>query len=198
MSMTRRILPATALCLLLLAGAAGAITESKSKVEYPDTVTVDGTELRVTGCGLREKTFMKVDVYTIVSYVDAEADLGDDPAEALVTRDLAKRIQMNLRRGFSRDKLVNSFSEVIEKNYDDTTAFNDAMATFLAYFDHDAQENDTLVLDYAPGRGLRTVLNGEVKGTIVNPDFARALWTVWFGAKPANKGLRESLLSAVD
>ena len=198
MSKTRRILPLTALCILLLATAAGAVTESKTGVEYPDAVTVEGQDLSVTGCGLREKTFMKVDVYTIVSYADAAADLGDDPANALVEQDIAKRIQMNLRRGFSREKLVNSFSEVIDKNYDDTSAFDADRETFLAYFDRDAQENDTLVFDYAPGRGLRTVLNGEVKGTIMNPVMAQALWTVWFGAKPADKGLRSALVSAVD
>lgn len=197
MSPARRVILLTALSLTLLAGAAGAVTEPKTGVEYPDAITVDGADLQVTGVGLREKTFMKVDVYTIVSYVADAASLGDDPAMALLTVDAPKRIQMNLRRGFSREKLVNSFSEVIEKNYDDTSAFDADMETFLAYFDRDAQENDTLVFDYAPGTGLRTTLNGEQKGVIANPTFAQALWTVWFGAKPADKGLREALLSAL-
>ena len=191
-----------ALVLLVVAPAALAIVEPDTETEYPDTITLTAGDtsygLKATGVGLREKTFLKVDVYTIVSYADAAADLGDDPANALVEQDIAKRIQMNLRRGFSREKLVNSFSEVIDKNYDDTSAFDADRETFLAYFDRDAQENDTLVFDYAPGRGLRTVLNGEVKGTIMNPAMAQALWTVWFGAKPADKGLRSALVSAVD
>jgi hypothetical protein len=41
--------------------------------------------------------------------------------------------------------------------------------------------------------GLTTELNGEVKGTIANPALTEALWTVWFGEKPANKGLRKAL-----
>ena len=36
---------------------------------------------------------------------------------------MPKRIQMDLLRGFSREKLVNSFLEVIEKNYESTAAF---------------------------------------------------------------------------
>jgi len=198
MPVFRRTVTLTVLCLALLAGVAGAVTESKTGVEYPDAVTVDGTELHVTGCGLREKTFMKVDVYTIVSYVADTAALGDDPALGIMAEDMARRIQMNLRRGFSREKLVNSFKDVIEKNYDDTSAFAAEMETFLAYFDRDAQENDTLVFDYVPGAGLRTTLNGEVKGVIDSPALARALWTVWFGAKPADNGLKKALLSALD
>jgi len=67
----------------------------------------------------------------IVSYILASADLGDDPGAAVRSLDVPKRIQMDLLRGFSRDKLVNSFTEVIDKNYDDTSAFAADLATFL-------------------------------------------------------------------
>lgn len=195
MTHVQRLSLLAALIGSVLCGAAGAITEPKTGVEYPDVITVEDAELHVSGTGLREKTFMKVDVYTIVSYASPGAAAGEDPGAALVAADAPKRIQMNLRRGFSREKLVNSFSEVIEKNYKDLTPFAAEMETFLAYFDRDAQENDTLVFDYAPGRGLRTVLNGEVKGEIASSEFASALWTVWFGRKPADKGLKRALLS---
>jgi hypothetical protein len=192
------------LCVALLLAvplAAVAITEPKSETTYPDAVTVttdagDAT-LAVTGVGLREKTFMKVDVYTIVSYVAAGTDLGQDPGRGLVLAEAPKRIRMDLRRGFGRDKLIGSFDEVIEKNYDDVSAFADDMATFFGYFDRDAQEKDELIFDYLPGRGLTTTLNGEVKGTIANPAFAQALWTVWFGAEPADDGLKKDLLAAL-
>ncbi|MFO7654799.1 MAG: chalcone isomerase family protein [Candidatus Krumholzibacteriia bacterium] len=182
---------------LLAASPAGAVTEPKTGTEYPDTlgVEVDGETilLTATGAGLREKTFLKVDVYSIVSYLDCEVEPGDDAARTVLTSDAPKRIQMDLRRSFGRDKLVDTFRDVIGKNYDDTSAFADDLQTFLAYFDRDAQEGDRLVFDYHPGRGLTTILNGEVKGVIDNPEFAQALWTVWFGEKPADKGLRRDL-----
>jgi hypothetical protein len=199
--MTRiRIVVATLVAVLLLPLLAGAVVEPKTGTEYPDRVDLelgDATmELRATGVGLREKTFMKVDVYTIVSYVAAGTDLSEDPAATLRSLEAPRRIRMDLRRGFSREKLVNSFNEVIEKNYEDMSAFIDDLGVFMSYFDRDAQENDVLIFDYVPGTGLTTTLNGEVKGTIANADFAQALWTVWFGEKPADKGLREALLSA--
>ena len=192
---------AVAVVLLAVPLVAGAITEPKTKVEYPDqiTVTVDGAEvgLKATGVGLREKTFAKVDVYVIVSYVAADAALGDDPGAALRALDAPKRIQMDLRRGFSRKKLIGAFKDVIEKNYQDMSAFETDMATFFEYFDRDAEDGDKIVFDYAPGAGLTTSLNGEIKGNIDNLAFVEALWTVWFGEKPASGGLKKDLLKAL-
>jgi hypothetical protein len=189
------------LALLVLPLAATAVVEPKTKTEYPDQIAVEipaGTAtLKATGVGLREKTFMKVDVYTIVSYIPAEVTLTGEPGAAILKLDAPKRIQMDLRRGFSREKLINSFKEVIEKNFDDTAAFAADQETFFAYFDRDAQDGDQLIFDYVPGTGLTTQLNGEIKGVIANPAFAEALWTVWFGEKPASGGLKKALLSAL-
>ena len=104
---------------------------------------------------------------------------------------------MDLRRGFSRDKLIGAFRDVIEKNYDDMSAFETDMATFFDYFDRDAEDRDKLLFDYTPGGGLTTSLNGEVKGNIDNLAFVEALWTVWFGEKSANGGLKKDLLKAL-
>jgi hypothetical protein len=179
-----------------------AITEPKTEVEYPDMVTTgcDGqqVELEATGVGLREKTIMKVDVYTIVSYVAAGTELTGDKGIALLESDGAKQIQMDLRRGFSREKLIDAFKDVIVKNYDDTSAFQADMDGFFAYFEQDAQEDDRLVFTYVPGEGLTTKLNGEVKGVITNFEFVKALWTVWFGEEPADGGLKKSLLAQLD
>jgi hypothetical protein len=190
------------LVALVLVPVAGAVVEPKTKTEYPDEVEVTAGgrnyTLEATGVGLREKTFMKVNVYLIVSYIDDQAELGDEPGEAIRNLDLPKRIAMHLLRGFSREKLVNSFQEVIDKNYDNTAAFAADLETFLAYWDRDAEESDELVFDYVPGAGLVTTLNGEEKGTIDNFAFVQALWTVWFGEKPVNGGLKKDLMKAIE
>jgi long-chain acyl-CoA synthetase len=191
----------TAIAVLALPLTAAAIVEPDTETEYPDevTATVGGqtVTMQVTGVALREKTFLKVDVYTIVSYVDATVELGDDPAATLRTVDAAKRLQMDLCRGVGRDKLMDSFTGVIDDNYDDTSAFAADLETFLAYFQRDAQEDDRIVFEYLPGIGLITSLNGEVRGTIDNPAFVEALWSVWFGRKPADEGMQEDLLAVV-
>jgi hypothetical protein len=197
-----RISILAALVALLLPLSAGAIVEPKTETEYPDEVTVEADgmshSLVVTGVGLREKTMLKVDVYTIVSYVDGEnLALEDDKGIALLEYDAVKQIRMDLRRSFSRDKLIKAFSSVIDKNYKDQAAFSADMETFFGYFDRDAEEGDVIIFTYVPGSGLRTTLNGEEKGTIENFEFVKALWTVWFGEKPANGGLKKAMLAAL-
>ena len=138
---------------------------------------------------------MKIDVYAIASYVAEGTDLGDDRGAALVAADVPKELRMNILRDFGREKLINSFSDVIKDNYDDTSAFDADMVTFFGYFVDDAKDGDILLFSYLPGHGLTTDLNGEEKGVITNPAFVAALWTVWFGEDPASKGLREDLLA---
>ncbi len=93
---TRSLLITVLFALVALPQLAFAITEEKSGKSYPDEITVqfDGepVTLVATGTALREKTFMKVDVYTIVSYVEKGADLGADPAAGLVMAKVPKRI----------------------------------------------------------------------------------------------------------
>ncbi len=202
MSMTRRTSLMVILMLAAMPTIVLGITEKKTGTEYPDqvTVTVGDQEvtLDATGVGLREKTFLKVDVYTIVSYVASGADLeGDDLGLALCKLQQPKRLQMDLRRSFSREKLIHAFVEVIEKNYEDLSGIADDLQIFKGYFTRDARDGDVIIFDYEPGMGLTTTLNGEVKGVIRNPDFAEALWSVWFGKKPANNGLKRDLLAAL-
>ncbi len=201
MARSLRTISLIALVLLMIPVLASAVVEPKTKTEYPDQITIDvGGEafnLTTTGVGLREKTFMKVDVYTIVSYVAEGTLLDGDKGVSLLQADAPKQLRMDLRRGFSREKLVNSFKEVIEKNYDDMSGFESEMETFFGYFTKDAEENDVLIFTYVPGLGLTTNLNDEDKGVIANFAFTQALWTVWFGDKPANGGLKKAMLSAL-
>ncbi len=193
-----RIVSLFVLLILLLPLASGAIVEPETEMEYDDTMTIEiegaSFTLAATGVGLREKTFMKVNVYVIVSYVVEGVELAGDQGMALLNLDAPKMIRMDLVRGFSREKLVNAFKDVIEENYDDRSAFQTDMDTFFAYFKNDAEEGDILIFTYVPGMGMKTVLNGEEQGVITNFEFVKALWTVWFGEDPASDGLKEDLL----
>jgi len=190
-----------ALVVLLLPSLATAVVEKKTGKEYPDTITIEGEQgpvtLVATGAALREKTILKVDVYTIVSYVAEGTDLGEDKAQALREARVPKELRMDLRRSFSREKLINAFREVIEKNYEDLTPLAADMAVFEGYFTRDAQDGDVIIFTYLPGKGLTVDLNGEDKGTITNADFMEALWSVWLGRKPASDGMKKELVSAV-
>ncbi len=193
----KRMICVVLLFLIALPLSADAVTEPKTETTYDDAITVNGTELVATGVALREKTFLKVDVYTIVSYVKKGASLGENKAEGLLNLDEPKLLQMDLTRGFSSDKLKNAFSEVIEDNFEDMSAFQSDMDTFLAYFTKDAEEGDRITFTWWPADGLTTNLNGTDVGKITNVEFMKALWTVWFGEEPANDDMRDALVAAV-
>jgi len=178
------------------------VTEEKTGTTYPDEITVEFSgqpvEMIATGTALREKTFLKVDVYTIVSYVAKDTDLGDDPAIGLMLADAPKRLQLDLRRGFSKDKLMGAFEEGVKKNYGDRMSeIEEAVTEFNAYWTRDAQDKDQIIFDYDPASGLHTTLNGEELGVIQNKIFAQALWSVWFGKKPASGDMKKKLVAAL-
>jgi len=185
------------LLLIAIPLTALAITEPDTETVYEDAITVNGVDMVVTGVALREKTFLKVDVYTIVSYVKKGAFLGEDKAAGLLNLEEPKMLQMDLTRGFSNKKLKNAFSEVIEENYEDMSAFQSDMDIFLAYFTADAEEGDKIIFGFCPAEGLTTSLNGKELGVIKNVEFMKALWTVWFGADPADEDMRDALVSAI-
>ncbi len=193
----KKLTLAVLLFLIALPLSASAITEPKTETKYDDSISANGNTYVATGVALREKTFLKVDVYTIVSYMKTGSALGADKAAGLLNLDAPKMLQMDLTRGFSNSKLKGAFSDVIEDNYDDLSPFQSDMDTFLGYFTADAEEGDRLIFSYIPGAGLTTSLNGKDLGTIKNIEFMKALWTVWFGEDPADDDMRDAMVSAV-
>jgi hypothetical protein len=187
--------------LLLTAGAATALVEPKSGVTYPDSVVIDTpvgpATLIATGAGLREKSFLKKDVYTIVSYVHAATDLGADPVASIRTLNVPKRLQLDMRRDVGREKLEATLTKAIATNVEDLAPIAADLETFFSFFTDDARESDCVVIEYVPGIGLTTSLNGEVKGVIDSFTFVTALWSVWFGQNPQDDQLVRALVSQV-
>jgi len=190
-----------ALPVLLATTPASALVEPKSGTEYPDRIDV-GTPagqvtLIATGTGLREKTLMKVDVYTIVSYVDDQVVLGASPAAAILTLDAPKRLRMDMRRDVDRGRLVDTLTRAIAANFEDRAPIAADLERFLNFFEQDAHDGDTIIFDYAPRVGLTTSVNGKVMGVIEHFTFVTALWSVWFGEHPDDDQLKRALVSNV-
>ena len=71
------------------------------------------------------------------------------------------------------------------------------MDQFVGMFKEDAVKGDSYLFTYAPGGGTTIILKGKEMGTIEGADFASALMAIWFGDKPADKGLKKSVLKGM-
>lgn len=162
----------------------------KSGVTLPDSVTVGGETLVLNGLGVREATLFNIDVYVAGLYLPAKTS----NAEQIINGDYAKQIHMHFVRDVDRDKITGAYEESFE-DHGDLQAQAEKLKELTRWM-RDIQEGETMTLTYEPGKGTSVSVGGALQGTIRGFDFAQALWRVWLGAEPPNRGLKEGMLGA--
>ncbi len=189
------------LALLILAFAltgtasADVIVQSDSGEEFPAALTWndpgggDGVALRATGTGLRKKAIFKV--YAACFYVNADAELGDDPYPALIEGDFEKAITMRFLRKVGAAKIMDAFREGIRKTLPE--GHDEAVNAFAGFFDENIKKGAELELRYLPGKGLSSYRDGRPLGTIDDEAVISALWATWFGDQPISDDLKQGL-----
>jgi hypothetical protein len=190
------------------AGVANADSLRAPKVDdmYPGGVTLDTADglvnLRPTGVGLREATFMKVDVFTVAHYLDATVPIPSGKEKtagpALMELDAWKQLHIRFCRDIPMEKSLEGFHKAMTNSLGEEgfAALGEDVDRFLKWFEHDVVEDGTYTFTHIPGVGFRVEVGGEVQGVIENLDFARAYWSLYFGETPQSKDLRKQLLSA--
>jgi len=159
-------------------------------VSMPDTVTVEGKTLSLNGLGLREATFLKIDVYVAGLYLEKTST---DP-EAILGSDQTKQLKMHFVRGVGRKDVVGSWKEGVAKNAGSAAAgVKDRFEKLYAAMT-DVAEGDDLILTEVPGKGVTATLKGKDLVTLAGEDFARVLWSIWLGGSPPNPELKQGLL----
>lgn len=176
--------------ITILALATTADAREKSGVKLPDTVTVANKQLVLNGMGLREATFLKVNVYVAGLYVERPSS---SPAE-LLSADESKVLVLRFVRDVDREDIVKAWSEGFKNNATVPLAQikprTDRLNAWMPAFN----KGDTLVFTYVPGQGVGVDINGKRKGIIEGDDFARSLYAIWLGPKPPTSALKRGLL----
>lgn len=159
-------------------------------VSFPEQVQAEGTTLKLNGLGLRQATFMKVNVYVAALYV---AQTSTD-ANAILESTAPKEIMLHFLRDVSRKELNKAWDEGFEKNAkDELPALKERIEAFKGLM-ADMKTGQQLSFLHKPGEGVQVDVDGTVKGTIEGDDFARALFSVWLGSSPPNPELKAGLL----
>jgi hypothetical protein len=182
-----------ATCLIALFVATTPVHAGKtSGITMPDSITIGDQRLALNGMGLREATWLKVDVYVAGLYVESPSS---SPA-AIINSDEAKAIVLRFKRGADRDDIVKAWNDGFAGNATVPVSQLKARIAQLNGWMPKFDKGDTLAFVYLPGQGVAVEVNGERKGIIEGADFARSLFSIWLGPKPPTAALKRGMLGS--
>jgi hypothetical protein len=177
----------TLISALFFFGQQVSASQTVDKVFRPTFKTVN-TTLELSGVGeLRYLGFVKI--YDGALYLPAEADSSQ------VLDNISKRLEVRYLRSFKSKDFGPATIAGIKKNVDPETYAR--LESRIAYHNglyDDITPGDRVSLTYIPTVGTRLEINGTTKGTIEGADFARALFSIWLGEKPFDRGFKKALL----
>lgn len=180
--------PLTIAVLVCLA-AAPVTAGSLAGVELPDQLKVGDTTLTLNGLGLREATFLKVDVYVAGLYLPERSS----DAEAILDSEAPKVLHMHFVRKVGREDITKAWIEGFEKNAEAAIGSLRDRIDRLNGWMQDMSKGDTIRFTW-DGSGTAVAVNGVEQGVIEGAGFARGLFAVFLGPEPPNPGLKTGLL----
>ncbi|MCU7958721.1 MAG: chalcone isomerase family protein [gamma proteobacterium symbiont of Bathyaustriella thionipta] len=145
-------------------------------VKMPDTEKVDGQTLVLNGMGLREATFLKIDVYVIGLYLSEK----QSDAEAILHSTSNKRVVMHFVRDVDKEKLNEGWLKGLKRS-PDAAQISAEIKQFIGT-QKDMQKGQQLVFDFAAD-GVRVKVAGNKAAVIHGAGFYNALLNVWLAAK---------------
>ena len=174
---------------LAFAISPAAFAKKKGGVTMPDTINVAGKKLVLNGMGIREATFMKVDVYVAGLYLETKSK----DYKAIVNSNEVKRITLKFVRDVDKGDITKAWREGIKKNggkyYSDLKPHVKKLNSMMTGF----KDGQTLTFTFVPGKGTTVNVNGTDKGTVADTFFGRVLFSCFIARAP-NKGLKRGLL----
>ncbi|MEO7496948.1 MAG: chalcone isomerase family protein [Massilia sp.] len=180
---------------LLLACAFGqtAVAAEVAGIKFADTATVAGRELKLNGAGLRTKLFFKV--YAAGLYLPEKKSAVPD----VLSQEGPRRVTLVMMRDLTSEEFGKAFMDGLNSNVDDAekNRYLQQISKFGAMFGtlSGLKKGDVLHLDFLPGSGTQTELNGKKIGDVV-PDvgFYNAILRIWLGEHPVDSSLKPALL----
>ncbi len=181
--------------LLACAFVPGAQAADVNGIKLDDTAKVAGKDLVLNGAGMRTRFIIKV--YAAGLYLAEKKTTVPDVLKAEGPR----RLTLIMARDISSDDFGQNFMTGINNNLDNAekAKYTSQISKFGEMFGSipGLKKGDVLHLDWIPGSGTVTELNGKKIGEVV-PDlgFYNAVLRIWIGDKPADSSLKPLLLGA--
>ncbi len=185
--MKKRIVLVVSLLVIL---ASFAISAEVGGVILPEFMRAGKTLLFLNGTGVRKKFFFKI--YAMGLYVKKKTS----NAQEILNADEPMAVKMRfIYNGISPKKMKHAWLEGFEKStHGNIAPIKNKIDQFNSLFNVKVRKDFIYDLIYIPGKGTEVYLNRKLLGVIKGLDFKKALFGIWLGDKPINKGLRKRLL----
>lgn len=179
------ILTRAALLAALLSAAPEARAAQVAGITLPPTETVQGQQLRLTSCGVREQMWMElyaVSLYLPQGVPTDAARILDDSTAKLLRMDVTYegKVPNGLPEDWAqrlRDQVRQEFIRTLQNQY------------------NDLKNGDTVRVFYVPNEGTTLSVNGRTVVTRPGSELMGAMLNLWIGRDPVSGNLKRLLLS---
>lgn len=164
-------------------------------VKLEDTAEVQGTRLQLNGAGTRYKGPFKV--YVAGLYLGKKAGT---PAE-VVNQPAAKRLSITMVRDIDAAELGKLLTRGMEDNMGkgEMSKLIPGLMRMSQIFSEQKKmvAGDNFLIEWIPGSGSVITVKGKVQGEpFKEPEFFKALMSIWLGPAPADWKLKDALLGS--
>ena len=156
--------------------------------QFPENIIIKfedkDVNLKRTGSTIRKKFFFKI--YEMAHYIDEEQVLpsnNEEVYDAILQQNVVKQISTIYLRSIKVEQIKESLLSDFRLNTEDEEFTNmlPHINAFLDVIDQDVEENDKFVLQRFPDGTIVSLFQGKVISTIKDENFARTIWSIWFG-----------------
>ncbi len=178
----------------LIACHASAATIELNGVKLEDHSAVSGTRLVLNGAGTRYKGPFKV--YVAGLYLSNKAGSLED----VVALPGPKRMSVTMVRDIESAELGKLLTRGMEDNMGkaEMSKMVPGLIRLGQLFAEQKKlaAGDTFTIDWIPGTGSVVTVKGKIQGEpFKEPEFFKALMSIWLGPSPADWKLKDALLS---
>lgn len=161
-----------------------------SDVTLPAFQKINDASLKLNGGGLREKLW--IDLYVAGLYLSNKTT----DAQKVINADEAMNIHIAIISSLiTREKFLEAVNEgFVNSTNGNTAKFKEEIPAFIAAFKDEIVKGDNIDISYTPAKGVVVLKNGKMLTSIRGLEFKKALYGIWFGAKPADKNLMKGML----
>lgn len=191
MKTVKRLLWIVSLCLVSSQVMAAVIEINGIKLD--DSAEVRAARLQLNGAGTRYKGPFKV--YVAGLYLEKKATTPDE----VVNQAGVKRVNVTMVREIEANELGKLLTRGVEDNTGkaEMSKLIPGLLRMGQIFSEQKRlvPGDNFLIDWVPGVGTVITIKGKVQGEpFKEPEFFKALMSIWLGPAPADFKLKDALL----